>query len=164
MLSGGQNQKCYLTPTISGGQKRAKWQHHPDPLGPTTLNAGTESEVATCRNRIRSGCLTGAVSVAQKSATWLHHPCHLRGPKHSTQGQNQKRLPNPTVSGAPKRAKWQHNPCRLWVPNTQRGDGIRTCYVTCAISGAQSGQSGNINPAALGSPGLGAGRESETAN
>ena len=140
LQSGGQNQKCYLTPAVSGiptasergaksevAHKWAKWLPHPCRIGdPHRFRPG---------GKIRSGPQVGEMATA---------PLPYRGsPPLQTGGQNQKWPTSgqsgyltPAVSGIPtasergaksevahKWAKWLPHPCRIGDPHRFRAGG-----------------------------------------
>ena len=102
---------------------------------------------------IRSGCLTLAFSGAQKRVELLCNPVHSRGSPTPSAGGNQKWLPHPCLLGAPKKGENCYlNLAFSRVPNTNRGEEIRSGFLTPALSGAQKRAKLVCNPCILGGP------------
>ena len=153
----------YLTPAISGAQKRVELLRNPCIFGgpqhqaraqnqnwmlqPCLLGGPTKGGIATQAVSLRGSPTPSAATKSEVATT----PLPSRGPKRGwncyatgafsgvlKKGDKiRSGYLTPAFSGAQKRAELLRNPCILWVPNVKRGDKIRSGYLTPAFSGAQ---------------------------
>ena len=99
--------------------------------------------------KIRSGYLTRAFVGAHKRAELLHNPYSLGGPQQG--GQNQKVPTSLLPSRGPTRERTYYiTPAFSGVPN--KGDKIKSGYLTIALSGAHKRAELLHNPCILGGP------------
>ena len=171
----------YLTLAFSGAQKKAELLRNPYILGdPQRQARGQKSELATSplpsrgpkrgRNcyvtpaftgipnakrgkKIRSGYLTFAFSGAQKRAELLRNPYILGDPQRQARGQKSELATSPVHSRGPKRGRNCYvTPAFTGIPNAQRGEIIRSGYLTHAFSKAQKRAELVRNPCIHGNP------------
>ena len=172
-LKRGQNQKWPHHPYLLGGPQMGDFATLPlRSHGP--LEKGTKSETATSPlpsqgptigqncyatlafsgvpwrgDKIRSGYITPAFSGAHKWAEVLHNPCVLRG------CQNRAAKSEVATSPLPSRGPTSGQNCYVilaFLGVANKGEKIRSDYITLALSGAQKWAELLRHPCVLGGP------------